>query len=112
MYCPGDCNFGLNAACGWLFVLVMVDVEPNEVEELPNEVTGDFPGDLGCPGILFCSFTMPFVGDRGLFTIALLCLSWPVLTVRFGGWAITGAPPWSNLFAMFLTDPAGLEGRR
>jgi hypothetical protein len=90
----------------------MVEVEPNEPEELPNEVAGDLPGDLGCPGILFCSFTTPFVGDRGLFTMALLCRSWLVLTARCGGWATTGAPPWSNLFAIFLTDPAGLEGIR
>jgi hypothetical protein len=90
----------------------MVEVEPNEPEELPNEVAGDLRGDLGWPGILLCSFTTPFVGDLGLFTMALLCRSWLVLTVRFGVWATTGAPPWSNLFAIFLTDPAGLEGTR
>jgi hypothetical protein len=65
----------------------MVEVEPNELEELPNDVAGDLTGDLGCPGLLFCSFMTPpsFVGDRGLLTIALRCLSWLVLTARCGG---------------------------
>ena len=90
----------------------MVEVEPNELDELPNDVAGDLPGDLGCPGILFCSFTTPFVGDLGLLTRALRCRSWLVLTERYGGWPTPGAPAWSNLFAMFFTDPAGREGTR
>ena len=44
-YCPCDC-FGLNAACGWLLMLAIVEVDPNEVE-VPNDVAGDFTGDAG-----------------------------------------------------------------
>ena len=112
---PCDCCcLGLNATWGWLLVLVMVEVEPNELDELPNDVAGDLTGDLGCPGRLFCSFMTPpsFVGDRGLLTIALRCLSWLVLTARCGGGPTPGAPAWSNLFAIFFTDPAGREGTR
>ena len=89
----------------------MVEVEPKEVEE-PNEACADLVGDFGWPGSRFWSLTTPLVGERGLLVICRLGLSCAVLTVRCGGCPMTGAPAWSNLFAMFLTDPAGLEGRR
>ena len=72
----GDCSF-FGVAFDWLLTLVRVPLDEKE-PEVSNDVAGDFCGDLGCPGLLFCNFTMPEsllvplvpVGDRD---VALLC---------------------------------------
>ena len=115
MYGPGLADFGswfggLNATCGWLFVLVSVALDETELE-VSNEVAGDLTGDLGCPGRFFCNLVLSsLVGDfcAGLLLLpGLLYLSWLVRTVSCGGSPPIGPPAWSNLFAIFFTVPAG-----
>lgn len=59
--------FGLNAACGWLFVLITVVVELTDVAD-SNEVSGLFSIAFVCGGRFFCNFVIPveiFVGLLG-----------------------------------------------
>lgn len=102
-------------------MLVIVDVDPKEVD-VSNDVAGDLTGDLGrlfCSFVTMsfggdlCNFLMPsFVGDLGLLAPAgagLLYRSWLVRIVSCGACGPPD-PAWSNLFAIFLTEPTGLEG--
>lgn len=91
------CFCGLSAeVAGWLFVDMIVEVEPNEFS-VPNEVDGDFIGDrvpdrsfcslrLSSFAGLFCSFRIPsFVGERDDLPMGLRYLSWLVRTLSCGG---------------------------
>ena len=107
-------RLGLNAACGWLFALKVP--EPKELP-VSNDVDGLLCGDLGCPGLLFCSFAPPdplLVGLLGglLFPISRRYFSLLVRTVN-GGCTAPGVALRLNLLAISLTVPGVRDdGRR
>jgi hypothetical protein len=81
-----------------------------------NDVDALLCGDLGCPGLLFCSLVPPdpvFVGLLGdlLLPMSRRYLSLLVRTAN-AGWTAPGRAFRSNLLAMSLTVPGAREGGR
>jgi len=125
------CAAGLVGDCGFLEapfdeLLTLGRAAADEKELLASkEVTGDFWGDIGWPGRLFCSLTIPAsplalpvpTGDRDVAPLIglRLLLSVLVLTVSVGGAVPPLLPPlattpWLNLFAMSFTLPRCRDG--